>query len=439
MSVKPKQEPSSGLFVRSGMIAAFLVLGLLATLFGVYFMSVMLLFLFLLMLLSRLWAAASAKRVYVSFRAENTRLFPGDSTTLRYTVKNDKALPLIWLELFQPLADSLCLTPAEEEEMRPLSEHEKFDFLDTDCSQTMIAEKRFSLLLWYQTLSWESRWVARSRGIYSLTRMRIRTGDGFGLTILGWPLEKRDCQTFAVYPAMVPVHTELFLRDLWDASLGARGYLDDVTLLRTTREYHLGDPVKQVNWRLLARQQKLSVNLYETIQPRTAHFILDSESFNGLPARDEALEECLSVLGSLLLRLQEAGVRAGLSLPKTGRYPAINLYGKDQTPTEDMLYQLAACRFCPLVRSEDGIPLHREPSVFAEDDLFASSSEIGRFYYFVHDLSAISESRLLRRLEPAMVTIVSYCNTEDKAAVEQGFDVVSLAALKGGTANAGSA
>lgn len=481
MSTKPKQDTSSGLFVRWPAILAFLVLGLVAMFFSAHTIAMMLFFLFILTLLSRLWAALSVRRVSVHLQVDRQRLFPGDQACLTYTVQNDKLLPLIWLELFQPLPASLCLTPVDADEHRQLSEHEKFDFEDTEYSQSEIAEKRFSLLLWHQTLQWNSIWQANCRGIYTMNHSRIRTGDGFGLTTLSWPLDKQEVPTFAVYPALLPVNIELFLRDLWDVQSGAKGFIDDVTVLRTTREYRHGDPVKHMNWKMVARQQPLSINLYETIQPRTAHFILDSESFNGMRPQTEALEETLSILGSLLLRLRDAGVPTGLSMPKTGRYEALNMYASDKVACEDMLYQLAAFQFCPLiyplsqyekdknptwgdsedgsgqpaygvtfrateqrliqidpefVKPEDQLVPYALPSAFADEELLASAETVGHFYYLVHDLAALKGRMLLKQLDPADVTILCYQQAEEMDEELMDFSIVLLSQLKGGKKNA---
>jgi len=444
--------------------------------------AALLFFLCLLMLSARLWAMLAVRRVSVTLKADSTRLFPGDTTTLRYRIRNDKLLPLIWVEIFQPLAKSLCLVPKDSDEIRPLSEYEKHEFQDTVYSEEQVAEKRFSMVMWHQTLTWKSKWKATCRGLYKVTRVRVRSGDGFGLCARRIPFEPQELPVFAVYPCVIPVNVSLFLRDQWDVQSGSRGYMEDVTVLRSTKTYQPGDPVKHINWRMVARQQPLAVNVYETIQPRSAHFVLDTESFNGVVPHEAELEETLNILCSVLLRLQDVSFPCGLSLPKTGRFAAANFFAKEKYPLPDLLYQLAAFRFCPLVNPAEkydrnavqtweviggddkpayGVTFrsteenrvnaselpdavkatlqpYAAPSAFAQEELVAAEGEMGHVYYITYDLAALEEQTFLQHLNPHGVTILCYRLPEQVSHKWMDYHVLPLDHLKGGEPHAAS-
>lgn len=89
-------------------------------------------------------------------------------------------------------------------------------------------------------------------------------------------------------------------------------------------------------------RQGLQVRQYETIQPRTVHFILDGTSFPGLSPAGDELEDVLSLPASLLVELGGTGVRCGLSLPQTAGSPNADLFLDDRSLTlADLLFRLA--------------------------------------------------------------------------------------------------
>ena len=117
--------------------------------------------------------------------------------------------------------------------------------------------------MWHQTLEWDSCWTARRRGIYPLDHVLLRSGDGFGLTQIEKPYPVERSPVFVVYPRIVPVRTDLFLQNLWDAKSGAKGYFEDPNVIRGERAYQSTDPWKRINWRMAARKEELEVKLYE--------------------------------------------------------------------------------------------------------------------------------------------------------------------------------
>ena len=155
---------------------------------------------------------------------------------------------------------------------------------------------------------------------------RLHTGDGFGLGQIERKIAENEGQKFAVYPKLVRIKPDLFLRNLWNADTGARGVMEDPTVIRSTRDYMTTDSLKHINWRLAARGLPLSVNVYEDILPRNIHFLFDGESFGGPESHLDEMEEALSILGSEIVRLRELQVQCGLSLSRGAGTPAVNIF-----------------------------------------------------------------------------------------------------------------
>ncbi len=398
--------------------------GILAAAFGLTPFAGLLLFFFVFGVLAHVWARLAARGLSLSLSIREDRLFPGQETVLSYSVVNGKLLPLVWLETAHLLPENPPAAPKDA-------------VLETEGAFVPAQEvkRRFSMILWRQTLRWDEPWTALRRGIYRETVV-LRTGDGLGLLPKEFSLPREQCRTLAVYPAVVPVQIRLFLRNQWDAQSGAQGYAEDPTVIRATRPYQPSDSVRRINWRLAARQQPLSVNRYETILPKSAHFILDSESFNGFIPHAAELEETLSVLGSVMISLNAAHIACGLSVSQSGEMPARNLFAHMGADTEELLFALASCRLCPLrpITDLDNPSKDRvAPPVFDVQDLFSKAHQIGRFYYAAYDLSSLAGRTLLSRLDPSATTILTAEEPDSRAHGALGaFEVVPLSRLRKG-------
>jgi len=91
----------SSLAASRGVILLCLALSLLANWAGLGSLGAFLFFLFLLGLAARVWGLAALRGVSAGVAAERALLSVGEEIALHYTVKNEKLLPLIWLELWQ--------------------------------------------------------------------------------------------------------------------------------------------------------------------------------------------------------------------------------------------------------------------------------------------------------------------------------------------------
>lgn len=403
-------------------LAVLLAGGVIAAFAGQTAFAAILLFLLLVGLVSRLWAQASCRKVSLRVRTPVTGLFPGEKLDISLTLSNDKLLPVLWMDVFFPLPEDLCLIP---ERTRPPEDWELTDLRQSGANETLVGERSFSLFLWYETQTFSSRWEAKHRGICSTADWRLRTGDGFGLTQLETALAREDCQEIAVYPQLVPVLPDLFLRNVWNSDTGSRGIQEDPTVIRSTRAYQTGDSGKKINWRLVARGLPLTVNVYEEVLPCSVHFLLDTESYSGPTPHPEALEETLSILASELLCLEENQVQAGLSLSRGERIPETDLF--PGSPSEDMLWALAACQ--PLAPAEDDEGhVTAQPPIFDEEAICAAAPRVGHFYYLAYDTDSLSSSGLLRALSPASVTILTWRECPPR----EPWEVLPLARLMGG-------
>lgn len=361
------------------------------------------LFLLFLLLFSfaRYWASRAMDGVSLEIACERCQLFPGMETVMEYELRNDKLLPLIWLELSQQRAEKDCVIPDESFEAYVYQADEEDRVYQIDAYK-----RSFSLVMGYESITLSSKWRAQCRGIYRPERLLLRSGDGFGLSQVEKHYPSELLPEIVVYPKRVPVDGELFLRQDWDKSYGAAGFKEDMSVLRGLRPYSSADSWKRINWRMAARQPgELQVNFYETVQPASALFILDGESYC---QNDEALESDLEVLASLIELLSSKGVNCGLCLSKSRSYAALSFSPEQQLSAAELLYYLAGfeCLKTAVLDKEQRPTDKFESSVFDLTALGRAAMESGTVALFTNDASKLSPE-LMERLDAARLIVFS--------------------------------
>jgi uncharacterized protein (DUF58 family) len=217
--------------------------------------------------------------------------------------------------------------------------------------------------------------------------MSIRSGDGFGLSQSIQEISVGD-RIFVVWPKIVPVDTAPFFRNVWQGGVGRKGHVEDPTVLHGLRTYTHGDPWKRIDWRIAARTDELMVRQYETILPSTVHYVLDVESFLGLSGDNSELEECISVLASLILELSAIGISCGLSLPRGEGFPTVDISAEDPSiEARDLLNSLAA------LRAEEAV------GGFDEGFIESHSQTVGQVWFVTYSGERLSCPRLVEKLD----------------------------------------
>ena len=187
-----------------------LCLSLLTNWAGMSALGAFLFLLFLLGAAARGWGRLALRRVRAQVSAERAVLSVGEELSLAYAVENDKLLPLVWLELWQPVPPRDCLSPAGDFSRRV------FDGPEAEAEgASAVYRRRFLFLMGGQTLRWETTWRAQRRGVYRLSTLSLRSGDGFGLTQIAAPASLSRPLALVVWPKLVPVSTAPFFRNVW--------------------------------------------------------------------------------------------------------------------------------------------------------------------------------------------------------------------------------
>lgn len=330
MSKKKQVGFQSALLVSVGVIAGSFAASLLAWFLDETALAVLLMAVSAAGLVSRLWGLGALKKVELRVEVESECISVGQELRLRYTLKNNKALPLLWMELCQDVPVRDCLKPDGSFQKRSFSEEEA-----AYCGQKEAYMRRLSFFMGWSELQWDTVWTGECRGVYRPRDFVLRSGDGFGLTQSTATVSGLKDRVLVVWPRLQPVKTEAFLRHVWSGSTGKMGWSEDPTVMKGIRAYQPGDSWKRIDWRQAARTDELMIRQFDTVTPLTILFILDSASM-------EDAEEAISLVASLLLALGRSGVACGLALPATGSQGPLLLRPEDPAVTaERCLFALA--------------------------------------------------------------------------------------------------
>ena len=318
------QRPGSNFVTPAGLI----VLGLLilaAAYWGIRGLEALLIAVLLLSLTAFFWARYALKNIEVEARSDACHAFPGETMEAACTLHNRKFLPVIWLEARFPATG--CVAPIDDDEADETAPGQAES--DPPC-----LSETFLWIMPQQSVSWTQRARAVRRGVSVLRELELSSGDGFGLS------EQRQSAAlpagfrFVVYPEIRPVDLSPVLGRLTELENHSRGFYTDNTLIRSIRDYRDGDSFRDINWRLLARQGTVQVNVREKLAMRRVCLMPDLESYAYTKITEEGgerhekrllhepeLERTLSLIASLIAAAAERDVLCTLALPAVGDAP----------------------------------------------------------------------------------------------------------------------
>lgn len=333
--MKENQNKSSWFVSKCGLLIL-LFFAVLSIYFHVGVIGAFFCFVSLLSLGSGMWSRLVLQKAEFQIQPIQNFCYAGESLTVQFLLKNRSFFPLVWLDILIPTGTKPNIRLEGQEEFT------RFYIEGKEEEQTGIRQ-RFAWLLWQQEIGWEEQLVTSIRGVVTLDGVGLQAGDGFGLSAKEtWKAFSVPHQLF-IYPKLVPVHVQPFLKITQEAAARNQGQTEDLTILKSIRPYQPGDSAKRINWRLLASGGGMQVNVYETVMPGCAAFILDLESFlyeevqkasdnseyTITKLRETELEEMISFMASCMTAINEQGVRTALLIPAYEAHEAVMLLPDD--------------------------------------------------------------------------------------------------------------
>lgn len=281
---------------------AWVMLGLLLTMVGLVldnrFLLVVALSLFGVAVASWLWNQFSLFGLHYQRRLGETRAFQGETIELTLEVRNQKFLPLTWLEIVDVFPPDL---PVDGGRVAPNPASNLGEF------RTFWMPGAFQGLRRHFTIH------CTERGYHAYGPATLTTGDGFGFfsrKALG--SEKNH---LIIYPRLYSVAELRLPAKNPFGELGAESRLfEDPLRTMGIREWQPGDDLRRVHWKATARHQRMLSRIYEPSQePQMLIFLnVTTLARHWQGSIPELMERAISVAASLSALCVEERLPVGL-------------------------------------------------------------------------------------------------------------------------------
>lgn len=227
------------------------------------------------------------RNLYIRFSIDTKLSEPGETVTLRYTVRNNGIFPILYAGLSMRL--DTAFSPEEDDDF--MRKHAVSDFAGTLISHNFyLAPKR--------QFTGKLRFSVRQRGVYDLGRYYLEFGDFLGLkprvlsedTGIRIICTAASCET----PSIRALGGEL-------GAVSVRRFLyDDPTMVLGYRDYSGREPLKQISWNQSAKAGRLIVRQHDFTTDRAAVVVVNID-----PTSRRLMEHCLSLTSSVCKFLEQ--------------------------------------------------------------------------------------------------------------------------------------
>ncbi len=341
-----KQSRGSN-FASIGGVLLLLLAVILTSYFGYARIAGYLLLFLVICVIALFWSYLVLKELQADLRPLQETCFPEEEIAMKLIVKNYSRLAAIWIDVWMPLKEQDCIHSLnhpvdgflmiENGHLLPEIKRQKKDSETTPDSEKKASDEkcgirqRFAWIKGKQKLTCRLDFYAEKRGVYRTDQLYLQSGDGFGMMVRGKIQPLREQAEVIVYPKIYPVNEELLQNRMKISDREGMGFYEDVTILKNVRTYESRDSFKTINWRMLAKQDELWTNLYETKAPEGICLLLDLQSFREQKTevtkdgeklcyvvRQEELEKKISLAASVFWKLIGEGVGCSLLLPGYG-------------------------------------------------------------------------------------------------------------------------
>jgi uncharacterized protein (DUF58 family) len=253
----------------------------------------------LILTLAHQWRKHALDRVSYTRRFHYTRGFPGEQSSVRITVQNDKLLPVSWLRVSDGWP--LGVGPEDESILAPSHMPDR-GFLVNLYS-----------LRWHERISRGYTLAFRKRGIYELGPLLIEAGDLFGMYEQQKELQQTEYLT--VFPETLPMERlRLETEDPFGDRRSPRPLFDDPSRTMGIRPYRPEDGFRRIHWPATARTGELQVRVYQPVSARMMVICLNvsTEVQFWLGYSPAILEQLVKVCATLAYQGMEDGYAVGL-------------------------------------------------------------------------------------------------------------------------------
>lgn len=235
---------------------------------------------FALLIIAFIWSRASLIGVGLRRTLDTDRVFAGDEVRERFDAVNRSLVPKTWITF-----------------------HDRSTLPGHALSSAISIGGR-------SETTWVNRTRAERRGRFRLGPIELRSGDPFGLFTQRRSLDL--IHEVLIYPRLVPLPVPS--RRGGELSGGTRvapGRSSSSPVVRSLRQYVVGDPMNQIAWRSSARHGALLVKELEPDPVTDEWILLDLAPVEGRNGR-KSVEYAVSLAASFALEWLDAARDVGL-------------------------------------------------------------------------------------------------------------------------------
>jgi uncharacterized protein (DUF58 family) len=281
---------------------AWIVLGIMLTLGGLLLdiqaTLAVALALFVVAAAGWLWNELTLFGLHYQRYFSERRAFQGETIELTLEVRNQKFLPLTWLQITDVFPGSLPMDQGKVVLNPATNQGEYLTFWMPGAFQRL--ERNFTF-------------HCTERGYHAYGPITIRTGDGFGLFTRR--ARRHNREYIIVYPRIYSVaEMRLPAKNPFGDRRAEQHIFEDPMRTKGIREWQPGDGLRRVHWKATARHQQMLSRLYEPSEdPQVLIFLNVStmrRAWQGIIP--ELVERAISVAGSLAAMCVDMRLPVGL-------------------------------------------------------------------------------------------------------------------------------
>jgi uncharacterized protein (DUF58 family) len=281
---------------------AWMILGIVLTLGGLLLnipvMLAVALILFVVAAAGWLWNELTLFGLHYQRHFSERRAFLGETIELTLEVRNQKFLPLTWLQITDVFPASLPMDQGQVVVNPATNQGEYLTFWMPGA---------------FQRLKRHFTFHCTERGYHAFGPITIRTGDGFGL--FSRRAKRNNREHLIVYPRIYSVaEMRLPAKNPFGDRRAEQRIFEDPMRTRGIREWQPNDGLRRVHWKATARHQQMLSRIYEPSEdPQILIFLNVStmrRSWQGIIP--ELVERAISVAGSLAAMCVEMRLPVGL-------------------------------------------------------------------------------------------------------------------------------
>ena len=184
-------------------------------------------------LLALLWTRHTLRAISIQ-RSYLDHAFLGENVQVQLAVRNRSLLPIPWVRIEDSLPLALSATPLR--------------------SALLMAPR--------QTVHLSYQFAGHRRGIYAIGPTLIRAGDLFGFEEP--PQRSGPAGPITIYPLILPIiQLGLSSHSPFGTIVSKQHIFQDPSRSIGVRDYHAGDSLRHINWKVSARQRRLQTRTFE--------------------------------------------------------------------------------------------------------------------------------------------------------------------------------